>query len=80
MRPVRVCLVGLLVVAVLLSYAGPTSAAMTGRQEPDSVGDTAVTDPQLTKALEDAKAAAGKPRLFHENLVKDRPLVQPEKW
>lgn len=39
-----------------------------------------MTDPKLAAALQDAKAAAGKPRLFHENLVQERPLVQPDKW
>lgn len=74
MTPRRVCLVALLGAALLFC------AASAGRQDPDAVGEADVTDPQLSKALADAKAAAGKPRLFHENLVKERPLVQPEKW
>jgi hypothetical protein len=77
MAPRHACFVGLLLAAVLLS---PASAAITGRQQPDTLGETAVTDPALSRALEDARAAAGKPRLFHKNLVKDRPLVQPAKW
>jgi hypothetical protein len=56
------------------------SAASTGRQEPETVGEVSVTDPKIAQALQEAKAAAGKPRLFHENLVQERPLVQPEKW
>lgn len=61
--------------------AQQASAATHGRQEPGSTtGEVAVTDPKLAAALQDAKAAAGKPRLFHENLVQERPLVQPDKW
>lgn len=68
-----VCLVGLLAVPL-------ASAAVAGRQNPDAVGEVVVTDPQLARVLEDTHAAAGKPRLFHENLVDSRPLVQPDKW
>lgn len=71
------CLLGLIAAAVLFSCA---SAATTGRQDPDTGAEVAVTDPDLARVLEEAKAAAGKPRLFHENLVQERPLVQPDKW
>lgn len=71
------CCLGLVVAALLLC---PASSAITGRQDPENIGAIAVTDPKLARALEEAKAAAGKPRLFHENLVQERPLVQPEKW
>ena len=72
-----VCLLGLLAAA---TFTVPALAASTGRQIPDAVGEVVVTDPQLSRALEDAKTAAGKPRLFHENLVDSRPFVQPDQW
>lgn len=77
--PVRqaLWLVGLLAAAACISES---TAATTGRQTPDALGDVDVTDPELSQALEATKAAAGKPRLFHENLVDGRPLVQPDKW
>lgn len=71
---------GLFVAAVLLTSAFRTEAASTGRQTPDAAGAVDVTDPKLARVLEEATAAAGKPRLFHEHLVHERPLVQPEKW
>lgn len=71
---------------LLLSALFVASTARAARQEPDAAeaqrqqqlnGGVRVTDPQMVQALSDAEAAAGKPRLFHENLVKSRPLVRP---
>lgn len=71
------CCLGVLLAA---GFASQASAATHARQEPDQIGQVAVTDPQLAVVLKQTKAAAGKPRLFHENLVKSRPLVQPDRW
>lgn len=74
------------VACLLLSAALFASTARAARQEPDAAaaqqqqrlnGGVRVTDPHMLKALSDAEAAAGQPRLFHENLVKSRPLVRP---
>jgi hypothetical protein len=77
MQATPLWLLGLFVAALLLSSA---EAASTGRQTPDAAGAVDVTDPKLARVLEEATAAAGKPRLFHEHLVHERPLVQPDKW
>jgi hypothetical protein len=77
-RRAGLCLLLLLAASLCAQQA---SAAANGRQEPGSTtGEVDVTDPKLAQALQGAKAAAGKPRLFHGNLVQERPLVQPDKW
>jgi predicted outer membrane lipoprotein len=74
-------LLGLLVAAaVLLLSAVQAEAAHTKHQTPNAAGAVEVTDPKLARVLEEATAAAGKPRLFHEHLVHDRQLVQPDNW
>jgi Na+-transporting NADH:ubiquinone oxidoreductase subunit NqrC len=67
--------------SLLLCSCTAALAAMQQQQQQDQqqqqqlLGAVQVTDPQLAAALADAQAAAGKPRLFHENLVTARPLV-----
>lgn len=80
------CSPGRAAVAGLLLLLLSAPAARAARQEPGAdeqrqaalSGGVRVTDPAMAAALAEATAAAGKPRLFHENLVKARPLVRPD--